>query len=289
MNLSLLFCLTIIIEAVVLRLIPKRKQVIRFVCMSIFFAVETVLIVALVKSPLHPVYRVQDVPQTFWIQLLISLWWVLTARELISFLAIPTALNRALVENKFLSDIIAASIYICSGLVMLGFVFELPLQGVLATSGIIAIVLGLPLQSSLSDVFCGISLHIEKSFRVGDEILLESGAEGEVVEINWRSVHLRNGANDLVIVPHSVVAKMRIQNHTGGSPRYNGSLTIDVDSRNAPQLVLEILKQAAMTCASILEEPGPSVPLSASRPIGSLMRLASAPLQLQQQETHGRN
>jgi small-conductance mechanosensitive channel len=52
---------------------------------------------------------------------------------------------------------------------------------------------------------------------------------------------------------------MRIQNHSGGSPRYNGSLTIDVDSRNEPQLVLETLKQAAMTCASILEEPVPSV------------------------------
>jgi small-conductance mechanosensitive channel/CRP-like cAMP-binding protein len=259
MNLSLLFCLAIVVDAVVLRLIPKRKQVIRFVCMSIFFAVETVLIVALVKSPLHPVYRVRDASQTFWIQILVSYWWVIAARELISFLPIRTTLNRAAVENRLLSDIIAASIYICSGLVMLGFVFEFPLQGVMATSGVIAIVLGLALQSSLSDVFSGISLNIEKPFRVGDEILLESGAEGEVVEINWRSAHLRNVANDLVIVPHSVIAKMRIQNHSGGSRRYNGSLTIEVDSRNEPQLVLETLKQAAMTCASILQQPMPSV------------------------------
>jgi hypothetical protein len=108
MNLSLLFCLAIVVDAVVLRLIPKRKQVIRFVCMSIFFAVETVLIVALVKSPLHPVYRVRDVSQTFWIQILVSYWWVIAARELISFLAIRTTLNRAAVENRLLSDIIAA-------------------------------------------------------------------------------------------------------------------------------------------------------------------------------------
>jgi small-conductance mechanosensitive channel len=54
----------------------------------------------------------------------------------------------------------------------------LPLQGLLATSGIIAIVLGLALQSTLSDVFSGISLNIEKPFRIGDEILLEGGAEG---------------------------------------------------------------------------------------------------------------
>src|SRR5271166_1242290 len=93
MNLPLLFCLVIVVDAVVLRLIPKRRRITRFGCMSIFFAVETVLIVALVKSPLHPVYRVQDVPETFWIQILISFWWVVAARELIWFLAIPTVLR----------------------------------------------------------------------------------------------------------------------------------------------------------------------------------------------------
>jgi small-conductance mechanosensitive channel len=62
-----------------------------------------------------------------------------------------------------------------------------------------------------------------------------------------------------VFVPNSVIAKMRIQNHGGGSRRYNGSVTVAVDSRNEPELVLETLKQAAMTCASILEQPVPSV------------------------------
>ena len=75
------------------------------------------------------------------------------------------------IENKLLSDIIAASIYVCSVLAMMGFVFGLSLQGVLATSGIIAIVLGLALQSTLGDVFSGLSLSIEKPYRIGDEIL----------------------------------------------------------------------------------------------------------------------
>ena len=75
-------------------------------------------------------------------------------------------------EDKLLSDIIAASIYVCSALAMMGFVFGLSLQGVLATSGIIGIVLGLALQSTLGDVFSGLSLSIEKPYRIGDEILL---------------------------------------------------------------------------------------------------------------------
>src|SRR5271163_1853494 len=128
-----------------------------------------------------------------------------------------------------MSDIIACCIYVSSALAMMAFVFSLSLQGLLATSGIIAIVLGLALQSTLGDVFSGISLSIEKPYRIGDEILLEGGAEGEVVEMNWRSTRIRNSANDIVIVPNSAVAKLRIQNHSAGSRRYGGTLTVVVD------------------------------------------------------------
>jgi small-conductance mechanosensitive channel len=258
MDLSLFFCLAIIADLVVLRFIPVRRRIARVAVRSIFFAVQTGLIVELVGSPLRPVYRPRELPYEFWLQILICFWWGLAARELISLLALPTAIRKTAVENKLLSDIIAASIYVCAALAMMGFVFGFSLQGLLATSGIIAIVLGLALQSTLGDVFSGISLSIEKPYRIGDEILLEGGAEGEVIEMNWRSTHLRNSANDVVIIPNSAIAKLRIQNHSSSARRYSGSLSVIVDNRNEPELALEILKQAAMTCPSILEHPAPS-------------------------------
>jgi integrase len=135
MDLSLVFCLAMVADAVILRFIPARRRVARFVCMSIFFAVQTVLIVALIGSPLRPVYRPRDLPREFWLQILVCFWWALAARELISFLALPTAIRKTAIENKLLSDIIAASIYVCSALAMMGFVLGLSLQGLLATSG----------------------------------------------------------------------------------------------------------------------------------------------------------
>ena len=258
MDLSLVLCFAIIADVVISKLIAKRRRLVRFACMSIFFAVNTVLIVALVGSPLHPVFRPQELPREFWLQILTGCWWVLAARELIFFLAIATALQRTKIENKLLSDIISASIYVCAALAVMGFVFGLSLQGLLATSGIIAIVLGLALQSTLGDVFSGISLSIEKPYQIGDEILLEGGAEGTVVQINWRSTHLKNGANDVVIIPNSTIAKIRIQNHSAGTRIYSGSATVTVDSRNEPEFTLEILKQVAMTCPAILEHPAPS-------------------------------
>ena len=258
MDLSLAFCFTIAADALISRVIPGRRRLARVAFMSVFFAVQTALIVALIGSPLHPVFRPQDLPHKFWLQVLTCLWWGLAARELIALLALPTAMRGTAIENKLLSDIIAASIYVCSVLAMMGFVFGLSLQGVLATSGIIAIVLGLALQSTLGDVFSGLSLSIEKPYRIGDEILLEGGAGGEVIQMNWRSTHLKNSANDVVIVPNSAIAKMRIQNHSAGSRRYGETLTVLVDSRNEPEFTLAILKQAALACPSILEHPAPS-------------------------------
>jgi len=255
MDLSLIFGCAIVADVVILKMIPRRRQVARFVCMSVFFAIDTVLIVALIGSPLDPIYRPQDLPREFWLQILACWWWGLAARELISFLALLTTLRRAAIQNELLFDVIAGTIYVCAALAMMGFVFRWPLQGLLATSGIIAIVLGLALQSTLSDVFSGISLTIEKPYRLGDEILLEGGIEGEVIQVNWRSTHLRNGANDVVVIPNSAIAKMRIQNHSAGSKRYSGSLTVAVDARNEPEFTMEILKQTAMTCPAILEHP----------------------------------
>jgi small-conductance mechanosensitive channel len=256
---SLLFVLAIVGDLLALRFIPTRKRAVRFVCISALFTVQTILIVALIGSPFNPVFKVKDLPHEFWLQLLACAWWALAARAVIGILGLPAVLKNQPRENKILSDIVAACIYICSVLAMMGFVFGLPLQGIVMTSGVLAIVLGLALQNTLGDVFSGLSLSVEKPYDVGDAILLEGGVEGDVIQINWRSTHLRNSQNDVVIVPHSSMAKMRIQNHSSLSARYNGSLIVAVDSRNEPEFVSEILKGAAMTCTAILEKPIPLV------------------------------
>jgi small-conductance mechanosensitive channel/CRP-like cAMP-binding protein len=258
-DLTLVFVALVVAAALTLRFVSRRKEVTRLVLMSAFFAAETAIIIVLVGSPTAPTVRPEDLPRQFWLQILTCCWWGLAARELIECLKLLTRLRKTASENRLLFDVIAGSIYVCSALAMMGFVFAWPLQGLLATSGIIAIVLGLALQSTLSDLFSGISLTIEKPYQLGDEILLEGGIEGQVVQVNWRSTHLRNGANDIVVVPNSAIAKMRIQNHSTGSKRYSGTLNVIVDSRNAFQTTTELLKQAAMACPAIMQHPGCSV------------------------------
>jgi small-conductance mechanosensitive channel len=254
-DLSLILGFTTVAAAIVPRLILERRRIAHFVCLSAFFVINTVLLMALVGSPVEPVFHSQNPARIFWLQILTCCWWAFAGRELITFLKLLTSLRKGAIENKLLFDVLAGGIYVCSVLAMMGAVFRLPLQGLLATSGIIAIVLGLALQSTLSDLFSGISLVIEKPYQIGDEILLEGGVEGEVIQMNWRSTHLKNGANDVVVIPNSAIAKMRIQNHSAESKRYSSSVNLIIDARNEPDFAIGILKQAAMTCPAVLEHP----------------------------------
>jgi hypothetical protein len=98
---------------------------------------------------------------------------------------------------------------------------DLPVQGLLATSGAIAIaiaiVLGLALQSTLSDVFSGIVLDMCRPYRPGDWISIEGGTDGRVIEMNWRAAQVLTAKRDLAIVPNSAIAKAKIVNASSPS------------------------------------------------------------------------
>jgi small-conductance mechanosensitive channel len=93
-------------------------------------------------------------------------------------------------EGKLLQDLLAGLIYLAALFAIVSYVFDLPIQGLLATSGVIAIILGLALQSSLGDVFSGIVLSFSRPYRPGDWISIDGGTDGRVIEINWRATHV---------------------------------------------------------------------------------------------------
>ena len=117
-----------------------------------------------------------------------------------------------------------------TGLIVFNSVFALPVTGVVATSGIVAIVLGLALQNTLADVFAGIAVGSEGPFRVGDRIQLNDNLEGVVVQVNWRSIRIQTDGDDIAIIPNSVVAKAAIVNRS--FPRLSTSTFLRTYSAN---------------------------------------------------------
>jgi len=136
---------------------------------------------------------------------------------------------------------------------------DLPVQGLLATSGAIAIVLGLALQSTLSDVFSGIVLDMCRPYRPGDWISIEGGTDGRVIEMNWRATQVLTPKRDLAIVPNSAIAKAKIVNASSPSGIHGANVTIQLESNAPPSSGEEILEDAVLNCRLIVRSPAPTV------------------------------
>jgi CRP-like cAMP-binding protein len=127
----------------------------------------------------------------------------------------------------------------------------------LATSGVVAIVLGLALQSSLNDVFSGLVLSLSHPYKAGDWIKIDGGTEGRIVELNWRATHILTERQDLAIVPNSTIAKSKIVNLNYPSSIHG--MTIEIRLSAPPASGKNILELALLNSQLILTVPPPSV------------------------------
>jgi small-conductance mechanosensitive channel len=83
----------------------------------------------------------------------------------------------------------------------------------MAGLGLGGLAVALALQDTLSNLFAGIYMMVDRPVTVGDFIKLESGEEGFVEEIGWRSSKVRMWANNIVVIPNSKLAQSVVTNY----------------------------------------------------------------------------
>lgn len=102
-------------------------------------------------------------------------------------------------------------------LIIIVLLYILDLWGVqivpfLAGLGIAGLAVALALQPTLSNIFSGIAMILDKSVRVGDLIYLDTNTRGTVEKIGLRSTKIKTADNELIILPNSKIADSIIQN-----------------------------------------------------------------------------
>ena len=233
---------------------------------------EILLLVAvgaeLLWRGVSPLPRTAELPagnEAAWLRALAVLWWLIGARVVVTVLALLKARDSRARQARLFSDLLAAAIYLTVVLIVLNSVLDLPVNGLLATSGVIAIVLGLALQNTLADVFSGIAVGLEQPFHVGDRVSLGDHVEGVVVQMNWRAIRIQTDGNDLATIPNSVAAKAQIINRSVPTARRAASVDITVASPFPPDVLIELLRQALLLCPGVLPDPAPSIDLNSPR------------------------
>ena len=138
------------------------------------------------------------------------------------------------------------------------------LTAVWTTLGVGSIAVALALQDTLGNFFAGLYLLADGPIRPDEYIKLDSGQEGYVVRIGWRSTTLRMLANNLVVIPNSTLSKAVITNYSRPEPRMALVMPIRVAYGSNPTLVEKVLVEVAQEAArdgleGLLSEPAPLV------------------------------
>jgi small-conductance mechanosensitive channel/CRP-like cAMP-binding protein len=197
-----------------------------------------------------------------WLHAVAGIWWLVGARVLVAVMSFALNHNRRWREARLFPDLTAAAIYTAAVSVVLISVLALPIGGLIATSGVLAIVLGLALQNTLADVFAGIAFGIEAPFNVGDRISIGDKTEGTVVQMNWRSIRILTDGDDVAIVPNSVVAKSDIVNRSFPTRVRSAFIELSCPAASNPERVIDTLQQATLLCPPILPVPPSSAVLT---------------------------
>jgi small-conductance mechanosensitive channel/CRP-like cAMP-binding protein len=241
------------------RLLFKQQPIWRAFARVLFLILLTLLLLHNGIVPYEPLHSTGTPFHDVIVGTLKVAWWLWAAWFLVALIRSVVVFEHRRHEGKLIQDLLSALIYLAAAFAIIAYVFDLPVQGLLVTSGAIAIVLGLALQSTLNDVFSGLVLSLSRPYRPGDWISIEGGTEGQVIEMNWRATHILTSRRDLAIVPNSTIAKSKILNVNFPSNVHGITIAVQLDSRTPPASGTNILELAVLNSRSILAIPRPTV------------------------------
>ena len=123
------------------------------------------------------------------------------------------------------------------------------LTAVWTTLGIGSVAVALALQDTLNNFFAGFYILADRPINLGDYIKLDSGQEGYVTHIGWRSTRIRTLPNNIVVLPNSTLAKAVLTNYSLPEPRMSLTIPIGVaygtDPTRVENVLVDIAKEAA--------------------------------------------
>ena len=235
---------------------PNRRWLL--ICTrAVLFVAYTYVLFGNGMSPLEGPEYIGHSVQKLLTQILEIVWWFLGARLGIVLLDV-VFMQKSWHQERLFQDLLGAVVFLAATVAAIAYVLHWPVRGLIATSGALAIVIGLAVQSTLSDVFSGLVINTTQPYQPGDWIVIDD-VEGSVVEMNWRATHLLTGRGNIVVIPNNVAAKAKISNVSRPAELHGVSILIEVTPEARPLSVINALELAVRGCRFALATPAPNV------------------------------
>ncbi|MGO4881567.1 MAG: mechanosensitive ion channel family protein [Bryobacteraceae bacterium] len=220
----------------------------------------------------HLAMQSSDLPSktTMWIGRALLVLWILSLTSISARLVgdlirwhgsgIPGAL-----PVTTISQTLAQLAVVMLGLLVLLNLLGISITPILTALGVGGLAVALALQDTLSNLFAGFYIAVARQVRLGDYIRLNTGEEGYVTDIGWRSTTVKALANNMIIIPNSKLGQAIITNYYLPEKRVSVSIQVGVSSDSDPERVERVLLEEAQAAAreisGLVADPGPSVML----------------------------
>ena len=126
----------------------------------------------------------------------------------------------------------------------------------LTTSAVLTAVVGLALQSTIANLFGGLSLQLDRTLEQGDWI--ETGTHGgRIVEIGWRSTRLLTRDGDTLFLPNSELLSGSVLNLSRPTGAHRVSVRMGLHPLHPPGTVRQVMVDAIRDAPGVLAYPPP--------------------------------
>ncbi|MFC1727672.1 mechanosensitive ion channel family protein [Patescibacteria group bacterium] len=138
-------------------------------------------------------------------------------------------------------------------------IWKIDITPLLASAGIAGFAIAFAAKDTVSNLFGGISVFLDKPYSVKDYVIIDDKYRGEVIEIGIRSTKIRTRDDVLLTVPNSVMTTKAVINETGldGKLRVRVPLGIapGTDLDKSEKIIVKILKSHP----EVLKVPSPRI------------------------------
>lgn len=169
-----------------------------------------------------------------------------------------TGLSREL--TPLIENVWRILLIITGGMVVLS-IWEINITPLLASAGIAGVAIALAAKDTLANFFGGISIFIDKPYKIGDYIVLDQGERGEVTNIGIRSTRIKTRDDILISIPNAIIANTKIINESAPVPNFRVRMPVSVAYGSDIKMVEKVLLGIAADNNNIQSSPEPRVRL----------------------------
>jgi len=190
----------------------------------------------------------------------LAIIWALALGRILSLFCTRLSQSHPHVAEVFrLTENIGMALICIMGVLAVLSVWQVNLTPFLASAGLAGVIVALAAKDMLANFFGGINVFLDRPFRTGDYIVLNSGERGEVVHIGLRSTKIITRDDVLVTIPNAVMANSKIVNESAPNPKFRVRTKVSVSYNSDADQVEALLLKAAQENPLVTDEPSPRV------------------------------